>query len=111
MGHFNLTPSALADAIGVPRSSMSHLLSGRNRPSLDFILKLVNKFPEIDLYWLLNGKGEFPASQEDKTSKIKYDQEGVDALGRPTLSTDGKQASKIVIFYNDGTFESFQPKK
>ena len=64
LSHFNLTPSSFADATGVPRSSISHLLSGRNKPSLDFILKLVHEFPEVDLYWLLFGKGVFPPSKE-----------------------------------------------
>jgi hypothetical protein len=38
---------------------LSHLLSGRNKPSLDFILKIVDVFPDVDLYWILNGKGVF----------------------------------------------------
>ena len=45
------------------RSSLSHLLSGRNKPSLDFILKIIEEFPEVDLYWILNGKGTFPKSE------------------------------------------------
>jgi hypothetical protein len=42
---------------------MSHLLSGRNKPSLDFMLKILEVFPEVDLYWMLNGKGTFPKSE------------------------------------------------
>ena len=60
MNYYSLTASALADQLGVLRSSISHLLSERNKPSLDFVLKIVNKYPEIDLYWLLYGKGTFP---------------------------------------------------
>jgi transcriptional regulator with XRE-family HTH domain len=45
-----------ADKIGVQRSSLSHLLSGRNKPSLDFILKILDVFPDVDLYWMINGK-------------------------------------------------------
>ena len=52
--------SSFADKIGVQRSSLSHLLSGRNKPSLDFILKVLDVFPEVDLYWITNGKGVFP---------------------------------------------------
>ena len=58
--HYNLTSSTFADTIDVQRSSISHLLSGRNKPSLDFVMKIINKFPEVDLYWLLYGKGSFP---------------------------------------------------
>lgn len=58
--YYNLNASTFADKIGVQRSSLSHLLSGRNNPSLDFILKIIEKFPEVDLYWILNGLGTFP---------------------------------------------------
>lgn len=60
--YYSLSASGFADKIGVQRSSLSHLLSGRNRPSLDFIIKVVEVFPEVDLYWILNGKGGFPKS-------------------------------------------------
>ncbi len=58
--YYSLNASAFADKIGVQRSSLSHLLSGRNKPSLDFILKILEVFPDVDLYWILNGKGSFP---------------------------------------------------
>ncbi|MCL9804266.1 helix-turn-helix domain-containing protein [Flavobacterium amniphilum] len=60
--YYNLSASSFADKIGVQRSSLSHLLSGRNKPSLDLILKIVSEFPDVDLYWILNGKGDFPKS-------------------------------------------------
>lgn len=56
---YELTPSTFADKIGVQRSSISHLLSGRNKPSLDFVLKVQSVFPDIELNWLLHGKGEY----------------------------------------------------
>jgi hypothetical protein len=43
---------------------LSHLLSGRNKPSLDFILKILDVFPDVDLYWMINGKGSFPKNSE-----------------------------------------------
>jgi transcriptional regulator with XRE-family HTH domain len=61
--YYGLTASGFADKINVQRSSLSHLLSGRNKPSLDFILKIIEEFPEVDLYWILNGKGTFPKSE------------------------------------------------
>ena len=63
LDYYNLNASSFADKIGVQRSSLSHLLSGRNKPSLDFILKIMDTFPEVDLYWILNGKGTFPKSE------------------------------------------------
>jgi len=54
----NLTATQFAEEIGVQRSAVSHLLSGRNKPSLDFMLKIKNRFPEISLDWLLIGRGK-----------------------------------------------------
>ena len=63
LDYYSLNASSFADKIGVQRSSLSHLLSGRNKPSLDFILKIIDVFPDVDLYWILNGKGTFPKSE------------------------------------------------
>jgi transcriptional regulator with XRE-family HTH domain len=49
-----LSPSQFADAIGVPRSSISHILSGRNRPSLDIIQKISRRYPDFTYNWLLD---------------------------------------------------------
>lgn len=54
----NLTPARLADIIGVQRSGMSHILSGRNKPGFDFIHKLLIKFPDISADWFITGKGK-----------------------------------------------------
>lgn len=59
--------SSFADKIGVQRSSLSHLLSGRNKPSLDFILKINHAFPELNLEWLLKGDGFY---LQDKTNYV-----------------------------------------
>ena len=66
LDYYALNASSFADKIGVQRSSLSHLLSGRNKPSLDFILKILEVYPEIDLYWILNGKGTFPKNEENE---------------------------------------------
>ncbi|MEI8006737.1 MAG: helix-turn-helix transcriptional regulator [Bacteroidota bacterium] len=55
----NLTSSQLADSIGVQRSGISHFISGRNKPSLEFILKILNQFPDINPDWLLFGRQSF----------------------------------------------------
>ena len=57
LAHFELTPSQFADLIGIQRSNFSHIISERNKPSLDFILKIIETFPTLNLYWLLLGKG------------------------------------------------------
>lgn len=60
---YSLSASVFADKMGVQRSGLSHLMSGRNKPSLDFVMKIVENFPEVDLYWLLNGEGAFPKNE------------------------------------------------
>lgn len=68
--YYGLTASSFADKINVQRSSISHLLSGRNKPSLDFILKVIESFPDVELLWLLNGKGNFPKGENSNQEKI-----------------------------------------
>jgi len=58
-----LSPSELADAIGVQRSNITHVLHGRNNPSFQFITKMLEKFPEINAKWLLTGEGEMVAGE------------------------------------------------
>jgi predicted transcriptional regulator len=53
--YYDETASGFAEKIGVQRSSISHVLSGRNKPSLDFVMKVLQAYPEVELYWLLNG--------------------------------------------------------
>jgi transcriptional regulator with XRE-family HTH domain len=53
----DISASKFADEIGVQRSSISHILSGRNNPSLDFIQKILKRFPDINSDWILTGKG------------------------------------------------------
>jgi transcriptional regulator with XRE-family HTH domain len=69
LDYYSLNASSFADKIGVQRSSLSHLLSGRNKPSLDFILKILEVFPDVDLYWILNGKGTFPKNSQQSVIK------------------------------------------
>jgi transcriptional regulator with XRE-family HTH domain len=52
-----INPTRFAERIGVQRSSMSHILSGRNKPSYDFIVKILESFPALNPDWLLRGKG------------------------------------------------------
>lgn len=58
---YNLTPSQFADRAGIQRASVSHILSGRNKASLEVLLKIYDSFPELDMAWLMTGKGAAPA--------------------------------------------------
>jgi DNA-binding XRE family transcriptional regulator len=108
--YYDLSASVFADKINVQRSSISHLLSGRNKPSLEFVLKVIKTFPEVNLYWLLNGKGTFPPLSTDQPKTIAPTQhpilqkEEVSAI----KSTKEKTIEKIIIFYSDGSFKSYQ---
>ncbi|MGO4903858.1 helix-turn-helix transcriptional regulator [Flavobacterium sp. W20_MBD1_R3] len=73
--YYSLNASSFADKIGVQRSSLSHLLSGRNKPSLDFILKIIAVYPDVDLYWILNGQGTFPKDFDQLHRKEKIVQQ------------------------------------
>ena len=125
--YYQLSASAFAEKIGVQRSSISHLLSGRNKPSLDFILKVLNTFDEVELYWLLNGKGSFPKKKEEKQEPEKKKDSPPNLfshINEPILAKTESQAyhsaasqentiknkkiDRIVIFYSDGSFDSFQ---
>jgi len=102
--------SGFAEKIGVQRSSISHILSGRNRPSLDFVMKVLHTYPEVELYWLMNGKGEFPRQLE--TSEYPNSKTPVTKTETNTTSAESKPNSeieKIIIFYKDGTFKSYMP--
>ncbi len=105
MAYHNLSATAFAEAIGVPRSSISHLLSGRNKPSLDFVLKVVKRFPEVDLYWLLNGKGTFPRQKQP----LPAQQEGILKVQGTESTPSSPEVEKIVILYTDGSFREYHP--
>ncbi len=101
--HHELTASQFADRIGVQRSSISHIISGRNKPSLDFVIKVTTEFKDVDMYWLLNGKGSFPKEVKTPTPS----QTSASAPVRVANASSNKSINRIVVFYNDGTFEEF----
>ena len=124
--YYNLNASSFADKIGVQRSSLSHLLSGRNKPSLDFVMKISEEFPEVDLYWILNGKGSM--LKNTSPSQAKKENETVpENSGKEEIQTENKitsetthlpfreiqnleQIEKIVVFYKNGTFKDYIQK-
>lgn len=124
MSHFGLTPSTLADTVGVPRSSVSHLLTGRNKPSLDFVLKLIKAYPDVNLYWLLNGKGSFPSNSEENAKEVpptlfveskpkspvrEETKATATSTSAPKFEKDSaKEIKRIVFFFEDGSFEAYE---
>ena len=87
MGIEGLKSSALADSIGVNRATISHILSGRNKPSIDFLEKLLNVYPNINANWLISGIGYMQDNMEQKEVLVS------------------KKIGKVVVFYDDNSFE------
>lgn len=128
LDYYNLSASAFADKINVQRSSLSHLLSGRNKPSLDFIIKVIEVFPEVDLYWILNGRGVFPKQDKqlfkptavaNTTHEQFPDLFSTASRNHPLTNKDiektsnssnttQKEIERIVIFYTDGSFKNYE---
>jgi len=125
LDYYDISAAVFADAIQVGRSSISHILSGRNKPSLDFVLKIVQTYPEVELYWLLNGKGNFPKSEPEKAPSLNKSETSAplirdekakteqltDSPAKPENLTEtsfsSKKIKRVVLFYEDGTFEAF----
>lgn len=129
-----MSPSRFAEAIGIQRAAMSHILSGRNNPSLDVITKVLERYPYIDPDWLLFGKGNMLKHDTRKEQPDLFENpalftpKGADTpeyrqeTGSKTPQNMVKQTviekvvvqekpsriiSKIVIFYSDNTFDTF----
>jgi transcriptional regulator with XRE-family HTH domain len=131
-----LTASQFADAMEVPRAVISHVLSGRNKPSLDVILKIASTYSDVNSEWLLLGTGEMlntlnvntsekqnplyadaPTPSEKnliedhddmhgKVQNNKFEKEVVSKKKELKKSID-----QVMMFYSDGTFEMFKPAK
>ena len=117
--YYETSAASLAEKIDVQRSSISHILSGRNKPSLDFVLKVLKAFPEVELYWLLNGVGEFPKESklvEPTPTLFSSNENNITAkeitkitkvINPPEKMED--DIERIVIFYKNGTFKNYKP--
>ena len=111
MDYYGESASSFAEKIGVQRSSISHILSGRNKPSLDFVLKVLSAFPEVDLYWLFNGKGQFPSENKPEKINSPTKKEIIPPTTNHIIKSemkDNKTIERIVIFYSDGSFKNFK---
>lgn len=135
-----LSPARLASILGIQPSGISHILSGRNKPSFDFISNLLQKFPEISAEWLISGKGKpyknqenLPSSPESpeifdltdthfpaESTDFKIDKAEIPSVSPsenekkpvyPENHTNNKSVKRITLFYSDGSFQEFYPPK
>jgi len=125
--YYGYSPSEFADEIDVARSSISHITSGRNKASLDFIIKIKNRFPEIQWDWLIEGQGEMTNSTKTQTNvnnlfssiseeslnqteeiiSLKINEENTENYNNK--KTNEPNIKRIVFFFEDGKFEIFTP--
>lgn len=123
----NMTPSQFADEIGVQRSGMSHLVSGRNKPSLEFVLKVLKRFPDVSPEYLLFGEKKAGGGADTTAGQSIQDQpEEIQptlfdiAVDTPKPVEPGfpeknkrevvlKEIERIVVFYDDRTFREYIP--
>lgn len=115
MDHHGISATAFAEKLGINRSTISHLLSGRNKPSLDVVMKVLQAYPEVELYWLLNGTGHFPSTSTQRTTnpKTQIQPEAIpneaEAIISPKAASETeKPIDRVVIFFKDGSFKSYQ---
>ena len=110
-----LSNSSFADKIGVPRSSISHILSGRNNPSLDLIIKILRNFDDINADFLLKGEVLPPI---DKDSKSDLDNKNMTLFPELDIKEDTKERPKIdeevlksvILVYQNDKFEILKKK-
>lgn len=146
----NITQAQFADSINVARAGVSHIIAGRNRPGYEFILSTMKRYPDLNIEWLLTGKGKMykssqQAEAEDRTEVRETTAappapDGNDLFAdiyedSPTIGYSGPQqapdtnkaattdikatveaaehavrqrkATKIIVFFDDGTFQEF----
>ncbi len=137
LAHLNISSANLAEKIGVQRSSISHIISGRNKPSFDFILKLLESYNEINAEWLIMGKGsmlkavnsqissitESPDLFNQKSIPMPLKNENINAqvpveeadnilknINPQTKITNVNKVKQMVLIYEDDTFEIINKK-
>ena len=94
-----LSASEFSKRLDIQRSRLSHILSGRNNPSLDIIKKINSNFPDYSLEWLIRGDEKpFPNSKTQSHDK---------RIGKKHSKSAIKKINKVILFYDDETFETF----
>jgi transcriptional regulator with XRE-family HTH domain len=133
----NLTSTKFADQIGVQRSSISHLLSGRNKPSFDFIEKMLGAYPDLNAQWLITGKGNMFENQPslfnkdnqkneidltsresniqnstDNNTEIPQSAEenGIKSKNTGEIIKNSSSIERVIVFYKNGSFKEYQPE-
>ncbi len=104
----NISQSQFADSIGVARASVSHILSGRNKPGFDFLLNTAKAYPALNLEWLITGKGRMYASGKAASSLFEDDEGSI--APRVTQVRETSPADISASRQDDGFSEHNAPK-
>ncbi|MBA7567613.1 hypothetical protein ES708_09328 [subsurface metagenome] len=119
-----LTSSQFANIVGYRPSSISHILSGRNKPGFDFIREILKKFDTINPEWLILGRGEMYKTTDYviddnresairdsiKTKKVESEPDP-SYVSNLKVIPDGKVIVKVLVFYTDQTFTEYNPSE
>lgn len=114
-----LSATAFAEKLDVGRATISHLMSGRNKPSLDFIMKVVSVFKTVNLHWLIYGgnhsekqitlnEKDVVSSHKNETSKTTQNSPKKEASHFTKMSSSSTPIKRIILCLEDGTFESYE---
>lgn len=119
----NISQTEFARKIGVSGPNVTHIISGRNKPSYDFILRIATAYPALNLEWLLFGKGKMykekdpappvePVQQYPQDGRLFTLEENIEATPAPTPpqvevkpTENQRKAIRVTVFYDDGTFQ------
>ena len=101
----NLTQTQIADTLSVARGSVSHILAGRNKPGYDFLESLLLHFPRLNLEWLLTGKGRM---YRDISPDETQDPSQLELFSLPAPAAEPRKLEKIIVYYDDNTFQEFR---
>lgn len=115
----NLKASDFAALLGIQPSGVSHILAGRNKPSLEFVKKIKETFPEYNLDWIIFGTGPMTTSEplkftpeDEQPTPLPFPEE--EPLTDPTddseIILNGLGIKTMMILYEDGTFETYLPR-
>lgn len=113
-----MNAATLAEKLGIQRSGISHILSGRNNPSLDFVMKFVEAFPEVSFEWLIYGKTNLTTKESKKIVNPTPDLFNQElhsgdnerlTKNKPDIKKNShKKILKTLLLYDDGSFEVFE---
>jgi len=118
MAQKQLSAAAFASQIGVQRSSVSHILAQRNKPSLEFVLKIHDAFDDVDLAWLLLGektatsKSPIPSqttTNSSNTTDFKMDTPDLIESAAPLTKENPLEIEAVITLFKDGRFKKYSP--